>query len=140
MKLFKEFFKNRAIGFWIALSSAILAIIIFFIYLIGYLSIANEQMDRVFSLLTLFPLLAGGLLILVGELFKVDYLSILGTICFAVSLSKHSVEAAYPIADIGTGVVFFGGNQTFAILFIILIGLTFVISVVSNFLEHNKLQ
>jgi hypothetical protein len=61
-----------------------------------------------------------------------------GPILIAVALAKHSVEAAYPIADIGTGVVFFGGNQLFAVLFIVLIGIVFLIALVSTFLSHNK--
>lgn len=140
MKLLKDYFKNRTIGFWIAFISASLAIIFSLVYLISYLAVSKEEMDRVFSLLTLLPLLVGGLLLLVGELFRLDYLTIIGTICFAFSLAKHTVEAAFPLADMGTGVVFFGGNQTLAILFIILIGIVFISGAVSTFLEHSKEQ
>lgn len=138
MKLFKDFFKDRSLGFYIALASACLAVIVGVVYLICYLSIANEKMDRVFSIITLLFVLFGGLVILVGELFRKEFISMAGPIFISVALAKHSVEAAYPIADMGTGVVFFGGNQTFAILFIILIGVIFLAALVSVFLKHNK--
>ena len=138
MKLFKDYFKDRSLGFYIALASACLAVIVGVVYLICYLSIANEKMDRVFSIITLLFVLFGGLVILVGELFRKEFISMAGPIFISIALAKHSVEAAYPIADMGTGVVFFGGNQTFAILFIILIGVIFLAALVSVFLKHNK--
>ena len=138
MKLFKDFFKDRSLGFYIALASACLAVIVGVVYLICYLSIAKEKMDRVFSIITLLFVLFGGLVILVGELLRKEFISMAGPIFISVALAKHSVEAAYPIADMGTGVVFFGGNQTFAVLFIILIGVIFLAALVSVFLKHNK--
>lgn len=138
MKMFKEFFKDRSLGFFVALIGSCLAIIISIVYLISYLSISADKMDRVFSILTFLFTLLGGIVILVGELLRIEFISLAGPILIAVALAKHSVEAAYPIADIGTGVVFFGGNQLFAVLFIVLIGVTFLIALVSTFLSHNK--
>lgn len=138
MKLFKDFFKDRSLGFYIALASACLAVVVGIVYLVCYLSIANEKMDRVFSIITLLFVLFGGIVVLVGELLRIEYISMAGPIFISVALAKHSVEAAYPIADMGTGVVFFGGNQTFAVLFIILIGVVFLAALVSVFLKHNK--
>ena len=138
MKMFKEFFKDRSLGFFIALVGGCLAIIISVFYLISYLSIYVDKMDRVFSILTFLFTLIGGLVILVGELLRKEYISMVGPILIAVALAKHSVEAAYPIADIGTGVVFFGGNQLFAVLFIVLIGIVFLFTLVPTFLTHNK--
>jgi hypothetical protein len=138
MKMFKEFFKDRSLGFFIALAGGCLAIIISIIYLVSYLSIYVDKMDRVFSILTFLFTLIGGLVILVGELLRIEYISMVGPILIAVALAKHSVEAAYPIADIGTGVVFFGGNQLFAVLFIVLIGIAFLVTLVPTFITHNK--
>ena len=138
MKMFKDFFKDRSLGFFIALAGGCLAIIISVIYLISYLSIYVDKMDRVFSILTFLFTLIGGLVILVGELLRKEYISMVGPILIAVALAKHSVEAAYPIADIGTGVVFFGGNQLFAVLFIVLIGIAFLVTLVPTFITHNK--
>lgn len=138
MKMFKDFFKDRSLGFFIALAGGCLAIIISVIYLVSYLSIYVDKMDRVFSILTFLFTLIGGLVILVGELLRIEYISMAGPILIAVALAKHSVEAAYPIADMGTGVVFFGGNQLFAVLFIILIGIVFLTVLVPTFLKHNK--
>ncbi len=138
MKIFKEFFKNRSLGFFIALAGSCLAIIISIVYLISYLSVSADKIDRVFSILTFLFTLLGGVVVLVGELLRIEYISMLGPILIAVALAKHSVEAAYPIADIGTGVVFFGGNQLFAVLFIVLIGIAFLVTLVSTFLKHNK--
>ncbi len=138
MKMFKDFFKDRSLGFFIALVGGCLAIIISIVYLVSYLSIYVDKMDRVFSILTFLFTLIGGLVILVGELLRIEYISMAGPILIAVALAKHSVEAAYPIADMGTGVVFFGGNQLFAVLFIILIGIAFLTVLVPTFLKHNK--
>lgn len=138
MKMFKDFFKDRSLGFFIALAGGCLAIIISVIYLVSYLSIYVDKMDRVFSILTFLFTLIGGLVILVGELLRIEYISMAGPILIAVALAKHSVEAAYPIADISTGVVFFGGNQLFAVLFIVLIGIVFLVTLVPTFLTHNK--
>ena len=140
MKMFKEFFKDRSLGFFIALIGSCLAIIISIVYLISYLSISADKMDRVFSILTFLFTLLGGIVILVGELLRIEFISLAGPILIAVALAKHTVEAAYPIADIGTGVVFFGGNQLFAVLFIVLIGIAFLVTLVSTFLKHNKQQ
>ena len=138
MKLFKDFFKDRSLGFYIALVSACLAVVVGVVYLVCYLSIATEKMDRVFSIITLLFVLFGGIVVLVGELLRIEYISMAGPIFISVALAKHSVEAAYPIADIGTGVVFFGGNQLFAVLFIVLIGVAFLATLVPTFLKHNK--
>ncbi len=138
MKMFKDFFKDRSLGFFIALVGGCLAIIISIVYLVSYLSIYVDKMDRVFSILTFLCTLLGGLVILVGELLRIEYISMAGPILIAVALAKHSVEAAYPIADMGTGVVFFGGNQLFAVLFIVLIGIVFLTVLVPTFLKHNK--
>ncbi len=138
MKMFKDFFKDRSLGFFIALIGSCLAIIISIVYLISYLSISADKMDRVFSILTFLFTLLGGIVILVGELLRIEFISLAGPILIAVALAKHTVEAAYPIADIGTGVVFFGGNQLFAVLFIVLIGIAFLVTLVSTFLKHNK--
>ena len=138
MKMFKDFFKDRSLGFFIALAGGCLAIIISVIYLVSYLSIYVDKMDRVFSILTFLFTLIGGLVILVGELLRIEYISMAGPVLLAVALAKHSVEAAYPIADMGTGVVFFGGNQLFAVLFIVLIGIVFLTVLVPTFLKHNK--
>lgn len=138
MKMFKDFFKDRSLGFFIALAGCALAVIISVVYLISYLSISADKMDRVFSILTFLFTLLGGIVILVGELLRIEYISMVGPILIAVALAKHSVEAAYPIADIGTGVVFFGGNQLFAVLFIVLIGIVFLVTLVPTFLKHNK--
>ena len=140
MKMFKDFFKDHSLGFFIALIGSCLAIIISIVYLISYLSISADKMDRVFSILTFLFTLLGGIVILVGELLRIEFISLAGPILIAVALAKHTVEAAYPIADIGTGVVFFGGNQLFAVLFIVLIGIAFLVTLVSTFLKHNKQQ
>lgn len=140
MKFINNFVKDRGLGFWLSLLSALLAIITAIIYLICYLAISGQQMDRVFSPFTLIFTLIGGLIILVGEYFRLDYVSMLGTICLSFGLANHSVEAAYPLADVGTGVDFFGGNKVLAILFLVLIGLAFLTSATSNFFEHNKVN
>lgn len=138
MKMFKEMFKNRSLGFYVAFAGACLAVVVSLVYLIAYLSISADKMDRVFSVMTLVFVLCGGLVVLVGELLRIEYISMVGPLLIAVGLANHAVEAAYPIADIATGVVFFGGNQLFAVLFIILIGVSFLVCLAATFMKHNK--
>ena len=57
-------------------------------------------------------------------------------------LEGGNFQAQYakrPLADVLTGVPFFGGNFTLALIFAILFGLVAVCQVVSAFMEHNTI-
>jgi uncharacterized protein (DUF2062 family) len=55
-----------------------------------------------------------------------------------VGFANHLVESAYPLADVLTGVPFFGGNFTLALIFAIIFGVAVIVSVIAAFMEHNK--
>ena len=75
---------------------------------------------------------------LAGEVLKLPFTPILGGACFAVGFANHLVETAYPLADVLTGVPFFGGNPTLAIAFSVVFGLAAILNVAGAFMAHRK--
>ena len=107
-------------------------------YVIIYMAAAGETVDRVFSWLTLGLMLGGAAVTLAGEALKLPFTPILGGACFAVGLANHLVETAYPLADVLTGVPFFGGNPTLAIAFSVVFGVAAILNVAGAFMAHRK--
>ena len=100
---------------------------------------AGQTMDRVFSWLTLGMILVGAVVGVATEVLRFRFGPIIASVLFSVALANHLVESAYPLADVLTGVPFFGGNFTLALIFAILFGLVAVCQVVSAFMEHNTI-
>ena len=136
--MMQKILSDRKPGFYVALGASALAVISAIAYLIVYQATATEAVDRVFDFLTLGMILAGGLLGVVGEIFRLRFMPIVSVACVGVGFAQHLVESAYPLADVLTGVPFFGGNFTMALCFAIPFGLAAVALVVSAFMEHNK--
>lgn len=134
----KKLFENRKLGFYLTFAAAALAVLGALAYLIIYQATAKETVDRVFSWLTFGLILGGAVITLAGEIFRLPFTPILGGACFAVALANHLVETAYPLADVLTGVPFFGGNPTLAIAFSVVFGLAALINVVGAFMAHHK--
>lgn len=133
-----KLFQNRRPGFYIAFFSSLLAALGAVAYLIVYMATAAEEPDRVFNYLTFGLMLGGGVLGVIGELLRLRFGVLLAVAGCGVALANHLVETAYPLADVLTGVAFFGGNFPMALIFAIIFGLTAVCLVVSAFMEHNK--
>ena len=95
-------------------------------------------MDRVFSWLTFGLALGGAVITLAGETLRLPFTPILGGACFSVALANHLVETAYPLADVLTGVPFFGGNPTLAIAFSVVFGAAAVLNVIAAFMAHRS--
>lgn len=125
-------------GLWLSLAAAALALAGGLAYVVIYLAAAGEAVDRVFSWLTLGLALGGAVITLAGEGLRLSFTPILGGACFAVALANHLVETAYPLADVLTGVPFFGGNSALAIAFSVVFGLAAVLNVIGAFLPHRK--
>lgn len=129
--------KDARSGLWLSLAAAVIALIGAVSYLILYVAAAGP-IDRVFSWLT-FGLVAGGAVITAaGELLRIPFTPILGGACFSVALANHLVETAYPLADVLTGVPFFGGNPTLAIAFSVVFGLAALLNVAAAFMAHRE--
>lgn len=129
--------KNMRTGFWISAAAAVIALVGTAAYVILYLSTATVSVDRVFSWFTVGLMAGGAVVTLLGELLDFSVTPILGGACFSVALANHLVETAYPLADVLTGVPFFGGNPTLAIIFSVVFGLAALLNVVAAFLKHR---
>ncbi len=139
--MMKRITQDAKFGFWLSAVAACLALIGAVVYLIVYQATADPvtgEVDRVFNGLTFGLVLGGAAITLAGEAIRLPFTPILGGACFAVALANHLVETAYPLADVLTGVPFFGGNPTLAIAFSVVFGLAAVLNVVGAFLPHRK--
>ena len=134
----KRLFQDAKPGLYLSLAAGAIALVGAVAYVIIYMAAAGETVDRVFSWLTLGLMLGGAAVTLAGEALKLPFTPILGGACFAVALANHLVETAYPLADVLTGVPFFGGNPALAIAFSVVFGLAAVLNVIGAFLPHRK--
>lgn len=134
----KRLFQDAKPGLWLSVAAAVIALVGAAAYVIIYMATAAETVDRVFSWLTLGLILGGAVITLAGETLRLPFTPILGGACFAVGLANHLVETAYPLADVLTGVPFFGGNPTLAIAFSVVFGLAAVLNVAGAFMAHRK--
>ena len=135
----KKLFKDRTRGFYLAFGTSAAALLGGVAYLVVYMATAGQTMDRVVSWLTLGMILVGAVVGVATEVLRFRFGPIIASVLFSVALANHLVESAYPLADVLTGVPFFGGNFTLALIFAILFGLVAVCQVVSAFMEHNTI-
>ena len=134
----KRLFQDAKLGFWLSASAAVIALAGAAAYVIIYMATAAETVDRVFSWLTFGLALGGAVITLAGETLRLPFTPILGGACFSVALANHLVETAYPLADVLTGVPFFGGNPTLAIAFSVVFGVAAILNVAGAFMAHRK--
>jgi hypothetical protein len=134
----KRLFQDAKPAFWLSVAAAAIALVGTVAYIAIYMVTAAETVDRVFSWLTFGLMLGGAAVTLVGEMLHLPFTPILGGACFAVALANHLVETAYPLADVLTGVPFFGGNPTLAIAFSVVFGAAAILNVIGAFLPHRK--
>ena len=133
-----KLFENRKLGFYLACAAAVVALVGTVAYLIIYMATATETVDRVFSWMTFGFMIGGAVISVLTEALRLRFGPILATVCFGLAFANHLVEFAYPLADVLTGVPFFGGNYTLALVFVIVFGFVAVCQVLSAFLEHNS--
>lgn len=134
----KKLFENRTLGFWLSFGAAALAVIGAVAFVAVYMITAGNSVDRVFNWLTFGFILGGGILGLVTEVFRLRFGPLVAAGCLGVGFANHLVETAYPLADVLTGVPFFGGNFTLALIFAIIFGIAAILTVAAAFMEHNK--
>lgn len=134
----KRLTQDSKLGFWLSAAAAVIALVGAVAYAVIYMATAGETVDRVFSWLTLGLMLGGAVITLAGEALRLPFTPILGGACFSVALANHLVETAYPLADVLTGVPFFGGNPTLAIAFSVVFGLAAILNVAGAFMAHRK--
>lgn len=134
----KRLTQDAKLGFWLSAIAAVVALAGAVAYVVIYMATAGETVDRVFSWLTLGLMLGGAVITLAGETLRLPFTPILGGACFSVALANHLVETAYPLADVLTGVPFFGGNPTLAIAFSVVFGVAAILNVAGAFMAHCK--
>lgn len=134
----KRLTQDAKLGFWLSAIAAVVALAGAAAYVVIYMATAGETVDRVFSWLTFGLALGGAVITLAGETLRLPFTPILGGACFSVALANHLVETAYPLADVLTGVPFFGGNPTLAIAFSVVFGAAAVLNVIAAFMAHRN--
>ncbi len=133
----KRLLQDGKPGLYLSLAAALIALVGAAAYVAIYMATAAPDVDRVFSWLT-FGLMAGGaVLTLAGEWLRLPFTPILGGACFAVALANHLAETAYPLADVLTGVPFFGGNPVLAVAFCVVFGTAAILNVAGAFTAHR---
>jgi len=133
----KKLFNNARPGLYLSLAAAAVALVGAVAYVIIYMATAGAKVDRVFSWLTFGLMLGGAVVTVLGEWFDFPFTPILGGACFAVAFAKHLELTAYPLADVLTGVPFFGGNATLAIAFAVVFGVAALLNIVAAFMSHR---
>ena len=81
---------------------------------------------------------SGAVITVAGEALRLPFTPIGGGACVSVALANHLVETAYPLADVLTGVPFFGGNPVLAIAFSVVFGVATILNVIGAFMPHRK--
>ncbi len=134
----KKLLNNAKPGLYLSLAAAAIALLGSIAYVIIYMATAGAEVDRVFSWLVFGLVLGGAVVTVLGEWFDFPFTPILGGACFAVAFAYHMTETAYPLADVLTGVPFFGGNATLAIAFAAVFGVAALLNIVAAFMDHRK--
>jgi len=141
----KEYLNNvvlgkRAIGNLIAIVSSVLMLITSIIYI----SIDGGQLKIVdySRTLTFVCVLLGSLLTLSLLFFRNNILEIIfpfaSLILYAIGLGRQLYLVAYPLADLITGVNWFGGSLTIYLTMFILLLVGTLLSLVGIFFPQNK--
>ena len=133
-----KLFYKRKLGFYLSLGGGVLAAVGAIAFAAVYMLTAGNSVDRVFNWLTLGFMLGGGAVAVVTELYRLRFGPLVAVSLMGVGFANHLVESAYPLADVLTGVPFFGGNFTLALIFAIIFGVAVIVSVVAAFMEHNE--
>ena len=135
MEHIKRSFKNRSKGFYLGLFAAVVFLIsdlAFFIF------VGNT--DRTYHNITFIFILLGVLSELFVILTDLKVAALIPVVFYSIALGKHFYQAAFPLADYFTGVNFFGGNVTIAIVYSIIFLLCTVAAVISCFMDQRKVQ
>lgn len=133
-----KLFANKKLGFWLSFGAAALAVIGAIAFVAVYMLTAGDSVDRVFNWMTFGCVLAAGVVGIATELLNLRFGPLVTATILGVGFANHLVESAYPLADVLTGVPFFGGNFTLALIFAIIFGVAAIGTVAAAFMEHNK--
>ena len=130
--MFKDLFKNRAIGFFLSLACSIIS-------LIGaILFIALDGGDKTFSLIGFILAIAAGLSFALVLFVRNDFCPLLPT-AFAIGAFAVTTRAMLPsLSDRWNHVNFIGGNAYMGLAFAIVFLVASLLGVVSCYTAQNK--
>ena len=134
----KKLFENKPLGFFLSFGAAIVAAVGAVAFVAVYMLTAGDSVDRVFNWVTMGFILGGGAVGILTEILGLRFGPLLTASLLSVGFANHLVELAYPLADVLTGVPFFGGNFTLALIFAIIFGVAVICTVIAAFMEHTR--
>lgn len=130
--MIKEGFKNRSLGFYLALGTACLALVSAVLY------IALDFSDKTFTLFGFIFALIGALSFILLFFIRKDYLTFVPTVLYSVAFAFVLRYTLPSLSDVWNGVNFIGGNAFLGLAFSIAFLLTALISIVTSFIGVNK--
>lgn len=142
--MLKKFFKNKAIGYYIALGTAVLALIMLIIFFATYnkpdlASVMGNKADSYQPVTIGIFLIAGvvvELVVLVLPEFRFFQLGAI--VMFALALYKEILIIPDFIAGIANGVEYNGGNAGLNFFYLVMLFIIAVAAVVAPFLGFEK--
>lgn len=139
-----ESFKNRTGGFWTGFVAGCLfflaTIALIILYYTGNVFYHPDPRDKV-RMVWVFVFFFAGAAFQVFSLFTdLKFAPILPIIFYSLGIAMYLYLAMFPIADIVTGVPFFGGKVWSTILFLVIFIVTAIAAVISCFMEQRKMN
>lgn len=125
-------FKNRTIGFYIALAASVVALVA------DILFIALDGTNRTFSSVAFVFMLAGSVSVLLMLFTDLAFAPVLQAGLFIAGFALELNATLPSVSDVWNGVNFIGGNATLGIIFTAVFFLCAVAAIVACFLPQRK--
>lgn len=136
----KQLFEKRTVGFYLGLASALWMLASDIVYMsldAGALKIEDYSKTLAFWMI-LIGVLAELTHVFVNERHLSPVLPLLPVVFYSIGLGRQLYLTAYPIADVMTGVNWFGGNLSVYLTCFILFFIGTVAAIVSSFMRQRK--
>ena len=134
--------RKRSIGEWITLGVSVYMLIVAIVYLIldgGAMKISDYSKTLAFWML-----LAGSILGLSTAFYDVRFLNssitLVSFACFSVAAGRQLYLAGYPIADLATGVNWFGGSLSVYLGMFIAMLIGVIVEIFALFMKQSKYE
>lgn len=140
----KKAFKDRTIGFYIGLGAAAVAFITGIVFIIIRAVDADEafflKSNDAFLFTTIILLIVGALSqgLVVFTDFK--FAPMIPVVFYSLALGSYAYCAMFQLADLFTGISFFGGSVGFAITFLVIFALCGIAAIYACFTDQKQLD
>lgn len=128
----KKAFKQRTIGFYLILASAIIAFVADFIYLI------IDHSDRTFSLTGFLCMLFGSLSVVLILFTDFGIMPLITSILYTLGFTFTMYAVLPSLSDVWNNVNFIGGNGILGLVFGIIFLVSTLLAIVSCFMSLRK--